>query len=174
MIYTFLDFWRYPMSFSHPLSSESHPPSGASEKHHTELQNDNVVDSSFSESQVTEPLENGNVFGPKPYSRLNQIHFSNYNTKFEAKRVSTLLDDTIVGLEEVGNLLQASLREIENERSSLDIPTSSKVRPLSRVLQESKEFLYTTDRGNSKESLSNQFGSNGNIGKNDKIVVEDT
>jgi hypothetical protein len=66
------------------------------------------------------------------------------------------------------------LREIENERSSLDIPPSSKVRPLSRVLQESKEFLYTTDRDNTKESHSNKFGSNRNIGKNYEIVVEDT
>ena len=97
------------------------------------------------------------IYSPKPYSKLNQIHCSNDNTKFEAKRVSTLLDDTIVGLEEVGNLLQASLREIENERSSLDIPSSSKVRPLSRVLQERKEFLYTTDRDNTKESHSNKF-----------------
>ena len=152
------------MSFSHSLTSESHTPSAASEEQNSELQNEKVVSSSFNESKAKGSLENGNVFGPKPYSKLNQIHCSNYNTKFEAKRVSTLLDDTIVGLEEVGNLLQASLREIENERSSLDIPPSSKVRPLSRVLQESKEFLYTTDRDNAKESLSNKFGNNRNIG----------
>ena len=156
------------MSFSHPLISESQTPSAASEEQNTELQNENVVSCRYDESQASGSLENCNVFGPKPYSKLNQIHCSNYNTKFEAKRVSTLLDDTILGLVEVGNLLQASLHEIENERTSLDIPSSSKVRPLSRVLQESKEFLYTTDRDYAKESPSNKFGRNRNIGNNNE------
>ena len=75
----------------------------------------------------------------------------------DSQEMSSLLDDTILGLEEVGDLLQASLKEIENEKVLSDNPTDSKTRPISRILKENDIFLHSIGREKANQNNSFDF-----------------
>ena len=82
-----------------------------------------------------------------------ELECQNHGAARDSQDVSALLDDTILGLEEVGDLLQESLKEIEKERVNTDVVPQSKARPISRVLQENNAFLCSTDRDNRQGNI---------------------
>ena len=150
-----LDFWRYPMSFFPLQKMNGEVEISQAKSSNCALQEKTLNPSFIRMDQKDIKLANNEKILPcDSTSKSINVKVQESTAIPNSQEISSLLDDTILGLEEVGDLLQASLKEIEKERVSSDNPTDSKTRPISKILQENDIFLHSIDREKTQPIIS--------------------
>ena len=141
---SFLDFWRYPMSFLQPpISNETTQETISSQLQKTAFPKQQ--DSSNSIKETTSYCKQ--ISSPSSSFAYMHIKDQSHSIKQTAKEEGAApLNDTLVGLQEVGDLLQASLKEIEHERVIANDSNESVTSSTSNANRENSIPIAISDR----------------------------